>query len=468
MIEILENNKYNRRITPSDWRYSAAIVGMNAFFTFCYIKTGERINYHLTEDYMEYNFEDVDLNNPDQNVYHMFLDFVQERYSKYLSHCILESIVTRYVNPDKDMPEDTLKVVKERLKNPTICKKVFKDIKDPKSQKEEILDLIEKNRYELIAETYNKAKSMYIQFIHDGSFRKSKKDMKGISRLDGYYVDLGKKKKSLGYNFEFNNSIFNDEFEFEYIPFAFTNTRKAYFINCSVDCRLLCKTYDTIQKKVEEEAQNRNIPEASVLKHISDYLKYDVEIITKEIDKTYESLILRKQAIDIFQSIPSNIVASLKRKMKCGDDYIDVSGKVAEAIVEKIRLDDFILQAMKETLSKEVILNIIDINIKIYGGDEKMEKNTYIAKCKAEEVVQVFIKRNTKNKITSYRQKLIAALNFKDYEKFNTILLQLSSYSGVSFDFAYELFDDFSGNKNTAFAFVNALSEKNQNVKENN
>ena len=83
-------------------------------------------------------------------------------------------------------------------------------------------------------------------------------------------------------------------------------------------------------------------------------------------------------------------------------------------------------------------------------------------------MVQVFIKRNTKNKITSYRQKLIAALNFKDYEKFNTILLQLSSYSGVSFDFAYELFDDFSGNKNTAFAFVNALSEKNQNVKENN
>ena len=40
-----------------------------------------------------------------------------------------------------------------------------------------------------------------------------------------------------------------------------------------------------------------------------------------------------------------------------------------------------------------------------------MEKNTYIAKCKAEEVVQVFIKRNTKNKITSYRQKLIAALS---------------------------------------------------------
>ena len=78
-----------------------------------------------------------------------------------------------------------------------------------------------------------------------------------------------------------------------------------------------------------------------------------------------------------------------------------------------------------------------------------------------------FIEDNKQKKITSYRNKLISSLSFKDYDRFKTILLQLSSYSGVTFDFAYNLFDDFEKNKNIAYAFVNALTENKSNENNN-
>lgn len=65
------------------------------------------------------------------------------------------------------------------------------------------------------------------------------------------------------------------------------------------------------------------------------------------------------------------------------------------------------------------------------------------------------------NKVDSYKQKLISAITFKDYERFCEILLQLSSYSGVVFDFAYDLFENFEGNKNIAYTFINALNKDN-------
>ena len=64
---------------------------------------------------------------------------------------------------------------------------------------------------------------------------------------------------------------------------------------------------------------------------------------------------------------------------------------------------------------------------------------------------------NTEQKVKAYRNKLIACLSFKDYDRFATILLQLSEYSSVPFEFAYELFKDFEQNKNLAYTFVNAL-----------
>lgn len=53
-LEFEENSvNYNRRIEPSDWRYSAAIVGMVRFFK------DRNIPYTIKGRYLYYNFEDV-------------------------------------------------------------------------------------------------------------------------------------------------------------------------------------------------------------------------------------------------------------------------------------------------------------------------------------------------------------------------------------------------------------------------
>lgn len=62
--------------------------------------------------------------------------------------------------------------------------------------------------------------------------------------------------------------------------------------------------------------------------------------------------------------------------------------------------------------------------------------------------------------MNAYRQKLISALVFHDYDRVCEILLQLSGFSGISMPFAYKLYENPEENKSIAFSFANGL-EKN-------
>ena len=93
-----------------------------------------------------------------------------------------------------------------------------------------------------------------------------------------------------------------------------------------------------------------------------------------------------------------------------------------------------------------------------------MDIKSYKARRTAEEVS----KRLESNKIKSYKQKLISAISFRDYDRFSEILLQFAAYAEVPFDFAYDLFDDFEANKNVAYAFVNGLNDNNYSSNNNN
>lgn len=81
-----------------------------------------------------------------------------------------------------------------------------------------------------------------------------------------------------------------------------------------------------------------------------------------------------------------------------------------------------------------------------------------------------FQRRNAENKLNSYKQKLISAITFNDYDRFSTVLIQLASYIGIPFGFAYDLYEDFDSNKNLAYAFVNRLNgtyQKSENADTN-
>ena len=87
-----------------------------------------------------------------------------------------------------------------------------------------------------------------------------------------------------------------------------------------------------------------------------------------------------------------------------------------------------------------------------------MNKSMKSAYACAKAVVEVLVKNKQENKLASYRQKLISAVVFKDYDRYCKVLLQLSNYTGVTFDFAYNLFEDFEENKDVAYSFINALT----------
>ena len=142
---------------------------------------------------------------------------------------------------------------------------------------------------------------------------------------------------------------------------------------------------------------------------------------------------------------------------KITDDYwINVYDEVIDCILNEVRVDKLIEMFLKENERSYVVSKLIDVNIIIENGGEVMEKRTKAAYASAKAVVE----KIPENKLTSYRQKLTSAIVFRDYDRFCDILLQLSNYSDVSFDFAYDLFEDFESNKDVAYSFVNSLIKK--------
>lgn len=131
--------------------------------------------------------------------------------------------------------------------------------------------------------------------------------------------------------------------------------------------------------------------------------------------------------------------------------------EVVNRILNGIRMDSIIELLFKSKNNHSYnIKTLIAINNLIYEGGSEMTKNMKSAYASAKRVSE----KLEENKLNSYKQKLISAVTFKNKDRFCEILLQLSSFSGVVFDFAYDLFEDFENNKNLAYTFINALNKE--------
>ncbi len=440
MKQLLENGIV--RLYPSDWRYSAAIVGIVRYFK------DRGFDYNPTEDYIEYE-QDLVL---DQNSY---LLFAEEFFKEKMHHITLLGLLE-----NSELSEEQVKLFNEKLAANSICKKVFPKMKFSDSERTVFVDLIKEKRLDLISETFRNADSMYNKFLNSG---KMFSESGAVCRINGYYVDTGRKTKSLSYYWDTKTFVFQDEPEFDFIPFGFTKTREAFFINNNYSIDFLVRSNDNLLNEID--LKNEDV--SSIRKHLffqhqqnSAYLDFDVEIITKSQDDGYfKTSYIRKKAIEIFKNIKENEYNSLLFSLKLNDQYyINIEKQVIESILNGLYLDGLIENLIKKMPNRYFnIETIIKINSKIYGGEKNMDDTISKAKNTAYAVKQNI----DNNKIKSYRQKLISAITFKDYDRFCQILLQLSDYSGVIFNFAYDLFDDFEKNKNIAYAFVNGLNEIN-------
>lgn len=459
MKTILENNTdFNVKLEPSDWRFSAAIVGLLEYFE--YIDTLET-SYKVEDEYILYNSELITKEN--------YLKFVEKKYGENLHHKYVELNLEHY-NQDNNENDNTyiIKSINEKLSGNTIMKKIFKKIKFDGTNRDEILSLVNKHREELILETFRNKSDMYKNYCNTNQlFNENQK----YCRLVGYYIDAPKKGKSTGFGFNMSSFVGQDIQEFDFIPFAFINDRESLFINDNYEINRLTSAKQVFQEKIKADIENLELENKyrgikySLFKGIiesSDFIEYDVEVIVKDRDKDYfETLYIRKQSIDILKKINERKIDynSLRFSYKINDNYyIDIYKKVMECILNNTLLDDVIDLLLKEKKNYYTVYQLININDLIRGEkimDDKIRK--IIHACANEVRYKI-----PENKLESYRQKLTSSIIFKDYDRVCQILLQLSGYSDVYFSFADELFMDFEKNKDIAYTFINALGKSNK------
>lgn len=468
MKEIIEHSKYNTKLEASDWRFSASILGLIQYFEY------HVLDYEIKDDYILYNSKDIDEKR--------YLEFVEYKYADELHHKFIENILLQ-----DEITEEQIRLVNDKLVNSNIImKKVFKNINFDGSNKKQILDILNENREILIKETYGKKQNGYANYISVNMKASVEllKRRENYCRLIGYKCpDEGRKSKMIGYNFDKNNYVANDELEFDFIPFSFIGSREFFFINDNFTIKKLKQANDTLTRKVNLDLQEyeyknkdaRKVIFKSILES-TDFIDYDVEVIVKDINKEYfETLYIRKDAINIFKKLNKKEenfnYDSICFTYKINDNYrINIQKEITDNILNNIVIDEFIELILKDKEKKDrktsnhtyKVSQMIKINILI-RGDKIMKDRLKGAYACAKKVVEVL----PENKISSYRQKLISSIIFKDYDRANQILLQLSNYSGIEFGFVYDLFENFDENKDIAYTFINALN-KDANKEENN
>lgn len=483
----MENTEYSSELETLDWRYSAAVYGLMQYL--------EHHGYHYNKDCIElaygpqkawdifrFNKEDITEDN--------YLQFVEHHFLQDMHHKIVEDCLRK-----KEFTEGEIKFINEKLTANTVMKKYFDKLKFDGSNKDEILETIEYNRQEIVTESFRYKKNLYSNFCNVNQLFKEKQ---GYSRLRGYYIDGPKKGKSISYQFDPNTFISEDSEYFDFIPFAFTIGRESVFINDSSSLKDLFATNQMLQSKIEylkNEDGKIDVRKAlfqSIIES-SEYLDYDVEVILKDVEKDYfETLFIRKECIRIFKQIKKFEMFCFSYKIN-ENYYLNVQRKVTESIMNSAVLDELIEMFLKDESKTKQFGKFQNLNTELLKLNqwirssymhienekkeercEQVNQSMKIAYASAGQVVKTLESRNQINKITSYRTKLTSAIVFKDYKRFCDILMQLANYCDVQFTFAYDLFEDFEGNKDLAYAFINALvqntwkNEKNQDTNTKN
>lgn len=450
-------------LEPFDWRYSTAIVGLRKYLEWLGTEEPELI---ITEDTLEYNRKYLNKSE--------FLKFAEYYFKDDMHHIEIENKLK-----EKNPTEDQINIVNEKMKANTILKNKFKKIKFDGHNQDEIQNIIDQNLEEIICETFRNKNNLYKNYCNPNQLFKDKQE---CCRLNGYYIDMPKKGKSISYAFDKSNYVGNDIPEFDFIPFAFSGCREKFFINDNVDLNRLQKTNNqwtrTVKSQMEEAKQkNERVNTKRIfidcLIEAKDFLQSDIEIIVKKPERAYfETLYLRKESLEILKNMESYYKAFCF-SIKISDDYwINILNEVFDAVVNFTLLDNLINKLLKDSReggNSYVISKLLKVNVEIKKGDEKMKNTMKAAFACAKQIVDKKDgnkPRVSDTKLKSYCTKLINAIILDDYDQFQKILINLSNYAEVPCGFAYDLFEDFEGNKEIAYTFVNSLNRYKNNNQE--
>jgi CRISPR-associated protein Cst1 len=448
------SGNYDMTLESIDWRYTAMMLGLKYYFDFSNSEYDRITDYKMGLDSISYHRSDITEDR--------FLAFAESYFAQEMFHISAQ----RILEGEGEFSKEQIDLVNEKLTGNTVMKKIFSKNKFDGKNIEEILTLIQENRKLIVKETFRYKKNLYANYCNTNLLLK---ESQPHCRLSGYNLDEGRKSKSASYQFKSESFVSIDCIEMDFVPFAFTNTYEALFINNNWSFQELYKTNKEFNYKIEAEraanggrCNSRHLLLKTIVE-VSDFLDFDIEVIRKSRDNAYyETVLIRKKAIDILKSLRS--VKPLLVSIKVTDKYyIDIQREALECILNEVCTDKLIELLLKSGGNYNITIDkLIEINYKIKGlveerGENVMKAKIYQTKECAEKIVRKMLIDKSANKIKSYRQKLTSAIVAEDYGRFCDILLQLSSYSDVSITFAYDLFEDFEKNKDIAYTFVAAL-----------
>ena len=444
-------------LEPFDWRYSAAIVGLRKYLEWLGV---EESDLTITEESLEYNKKYFTRRD--------FLKFAEFYFKNEMHHIAIEEIL------EEENPSETqIAYVNEKMKANKILKDLFKKIKFDGQNQAEIKKIINENREEIIYKTFQNKSNLYKNYCNPNQLFKDRQE---CCRLNGYYVDMPKKGKSISYAFDKLNYVGNDIPEFDFIPFAFSGGREKFFINDNFNLNYLQKTNDrwayNVKLQKADSKMNTKMIFVDCIIRSYDLLKSDIEIIVKNPEHEYfETLYLRKESLRILKNMkPYYKVFGFDKECQ-----LDILNEVFNSVINFTLLDDTINELLKKSKDGKksyVISKLLKINIEIKKGAESMEemkKSMKIAYACAKQIVH---KRDgnklriSETKLKSYCTKLTNAIILDDYDQFQKILINLSNYAEVPLGFAYDLFEDFEKNKEIAYTFVNGLNRYENNNQE--
>lgn len=487
MKTTIEHPLYDTLLLPTEWRYSAAIVGLIRFFDFIEETEGKKLyTYTNNEDKDRYAvYSDICgyiqgiLYNSTDLTEERYLLFCENWYDREFQHRNVEALLTHIQKFSQDNINDINSYLNGTSSN-TVMKKIFKGIKFDGTNTDTILNLIDEHRLEIIKETFRYKTTMYRNFANTN---KLMSDTNPHCRLLSYDLDENRKSKAASYYFDTSTFIASDIYEFDFIPFAFTYTKIGFFVNSNTSIEALVKCNNQLKEKMDVEEQiinNRVIRDGDQTKlikamlHSDDFLNCDVEIICKDREQeSFDTMLIRKQALQRLKKIYDNY--NLRYVHKYNYNYwLNVEEELIRCCLNYRYLDKLLEQLLllsrmdTESRTIQIIQPLVQINMEWKGVNQTMQDTIERAKKVGYYIGKTIKEKNGENKVKSYKNKLINATVSHDRERVLEIMLQLSGYTDGEISTIYDILDNPDNWSDIAISFTNAMIPYTKKEKEEN
>lgn len=465
----LENDSYDTLLLPIEWRFSAALVGIVKYFEYWEEKEGKILHEKTKEEDKKLLVYDKEkgIGGYIEGIKYNQCDITEERYllfcENYFSNMFPHIHVQRMLGK-QNYDEEQISEINKKLKSNSAMKQIFDNMQFDGTNELDILKKIKDNRIKLIKHVYifNIYKTYFIkstkQSIKLDDYLKFTKEYKHC-RLIGYTVDEDRKSNNAAYKFDKDTFVAYDIIEFDFIPFAFSNTPISFFLNNNCNIEQLCDTNTNIKNIMEKKDENSksNHWKSRLIKGLigsSGMMAYDVEVIMRD-KKTdvFETFYINHKMLSKMEQIKSEL-----NNISFTDDRLNVEDEVFNCCIRGILLDSLLEKLLVISFKKDkifasiIIEHLISINI-AWKGVIKMSDVIE----KAKNVGYGIGQKLGEDKAKSYKIKLTSAIIAHDYDRLLEIMLHLSVYLGSEISTIYDIIDNKGDYSDIAISFTNAL-----------